>query len=136
MNALDAFKVWYAAYPRKTAKKEAEKAFVKHYRDMPPMDQMLKILEAQKRLPQWLKDDGEFIPYPATYLNRGQWEDEIKIEMPKDIVNEKPWDQTATGIETKGAELGLHPSQFASWPAFKEAVMQRAKGNVYQLKSA
>lgn len=25
----------------------------------------------------WKKDGGQFIPYPATWINRGGWEDEV-----------------------------------------------------------
>ncbi len=34
--------------------------------------------------------------------------------------------KTATGIELKGKELGLDPSQFESFPHFKVAVMRAA----------
>jgi len=43
-----------------------------------------------------------------------------------DVVNEKPWHETASGIEAKGKELGLEPSQFDHWQAFKVAVMQKS----------
>jgi hypothetical protein len=41
------------------------------------------------------------------------------------VVNEKPWHETASGIEAKGKELGITPNQFASWPEFKQAVMHQ-----------
>ena len=30
-----------------------------------------------KRLDQWKKDSGRFVPYPATWLNNRRWEDEL-----------------------------------------------------------
>ena len=36
---------------------------------------MLKAIEAQKRTPDWFKQEGQFIPYPATWLNGKRWED-------------------------------------------------------------
>ena len=37
---------------------------------------ILTALNWQKKSEQWLKDNGQFIPYPATYLNQRRWEDE------------------------------------------------------------
>ena len=67
----------------------------------------------------------QFIPYPATWLRGERWEDELVVVLP-DVVNEKPWHETASGIEAKGRELGLDPSQFDTWPAFKVAVLQKS----------
>jgi DNA replication protein DnaC len=33
-------------------------------------------LEKQKVSTEWLKDGGQFIPHPATWLNGRRWEDE------------------------------------------------------------
>lgn len=38
---------------------------------------MLAALAQQKKSPQWVKDGGEFIPHPATWLNQGRWQDEV-----------------------------------------------------------
>jgi hypothetical protein len=32
----------------------------------------------QKTSAQWQKDNGQYIPNPATWLNQGRWDDEIK----------------------------------------------------------
>jgi hypothetical protein len=72
-----------------------------------------------------MKSGGAFIPYPATWLRGERWEDELEVKLPN-VVNQKPWHETATGIELKGKELGLDPSQFESFPHFKVAVMRAA----------
>lgn len=36
-------------------------------------------LEAAKKCDQWRKDNGQFIPYPATWLNQERWEDEYGV---------------------------------------------------------
>lgn len=38
------------------------------------------------------------------------------------------WKKTSTGIEAKGKELGLKPSDFEHFPAFKAEVFKRAGG--------
>lgn len=138
MTAKEAFQIWWAAYPKKVGKRIAESKFLKYYPTMPPLQQMLITLEAQKRLPQWLKEDGEYIPHPSTYLHQGRYEDELKVEMPKEMVNGKAWHETWDGIVAKGKEHGLEESQFDHPQKFKAAVIEAAKrpNNVVQLRSA
>lgn len=66
-----AFETFWAAYPRKTAKADARKAFVKAVKKA-PVAEIIGGLERVK--PGW--DDAQFIPYPATWLNGGRWKDE------------------------------------------------------------
>jgi hypothetical protein len=40
---------------------------------------ILEKIEVYKQTSQWKKDNGEFIPHPATWLNQERWNDEIKI---------------------------------------------------------
>ena len=55
---------------------DARKAFAKLNPDAALVEDMLRALDWQKRLPEWTKDGGQFIPYPATWLNARRWEDE------------------------------------------------------------
>jgi hypothetical protein len=66
---------WFA-YPRKRAKQSALKAWQKIKPDDSLLMTMLKALEHQKSSQEWQKDGGQFIPYPATWLNGRRWEDE------------------------------------------------------------
>ena len=74
-----AFNRFWAAYPRKVEKKKAQKAW-SNAKDKPDIEALLKKLEAQKAGDQWKKEGGQFIPYPATWLNAGRWDDELEIE--------------------------------------------------------
>ncbi len=48
------------------------------------VDKMVEALSWQSQQPQWLKDGGQFIPHPATYLRARGWEDEKpKAEGPR-----------------------------------------------------
>ena len=73
------FADFWAAYPRKDAKKSARKVFLRIVNDADDPDDLLaQILDAialAKRSYQWQKDDGQFIPLPATWLNQERWED-------------------------------------------------------------
>lgn len=68
------FDQFWAEFPKKIGKKAAQKAF-QNAQDRPSIDDLLEALRKAKRSPQWLKDGGQFIPHPATWLNRGQWSD-------------------------------------------------------------
>ncbi|KKL94165.1 hypothetical protein LCGC14_1867430 [marine sediment metagenome] len=86
------FDRFWDAYPRKVGKPSAQKAwrrvFIRalsvawdHGEIAPPRQQELgnKILaglELWKATEQWQKDGGQFIPYPATFLNQRRWEDD------------------------------------------------------------
>ena len=41
---------------------------------------MLDAVEKQKTTSDWMDHGGQYVPYPATWLNAGAWEDEIKEE--------------------------------------------------------
>ena len=44
---------------------------------------MMNSLEQFRGSKDWLKDNGQYIPYPSTWLNQKRWEDE-------EIENNKP----------------------------------------------
>lgn len=67
------FERFWQAYPRKVGRVKAEAAFKKV--DV-PVDVLMAALESHKRSDQWKKDNGQFIPHPATWLNGKRWEDE------------------------------------------------------------
>lgn len=73
------FADFWSAYPRKDAKKSARKVFLRIVNDADDPDDLLaQILDAialAKRSHQWQKDNGQFIPLPATWLNQERWED-------------------------------------------------------------
>lgn len=73
------FKEFWTKYPRKVAKGDAFRAFKKLIYNKQDVDWFMRIvmasLERWAKAPQWTKDNGKFIPYPATWLNRGSWED-------------------------------------------------------------
>lgn len=73
---LDGFDAFWAAWPKKVNKQNALKAWKKLNPDVVLQEQMGKALEVQKKMPQWTKADGQYIPDPAKWLNGRRWEDE------------------------------------------------------------
>ncbi|MCX7662199.1 MAG: hypothetical protein N2Z61_00390 [Tepidimonas fonticaldi] len=68
------FDSFWTQYPKKVARKDAIEAFNKINPDEQLLARMLKRLERDKADIQWIKDKGQFIPHPATWLNRRDWE--------------------------------------------------------------
>lgn len=73
----DGFHEFWNKYPKKTGKDAAEKAWKKK---KPMIDSVLNALVWQIESDQWTKQQGQFIPNPATYLNQGRWQDEPIME--------------------------------------------------------
>ena len=69
------FIAFWAAYPRKESKGFAWETWNKWEADG-KLVQILATLERYKQTEQWTRDKGQFIPLPATWLNRRSWEDE------------------------------------------------------------
>lgn len=75
------FERFYSAYPKKMNKASAVKAFNKLKPNEELLQTMLNAIEAQqKSIQNWKKDNGQFIPLPATWLNNRRWEDDIQIQ--------------------------------------------------------
>lgn len=70
------FDRFWAAYPRKQNKERARRAWRRLNPDLALCRVMAKALELDKRSRQWRKDNGEYIPYPSSWLNGRMWENE------------------------------------------------------------
>ena len=72
------FEMFWEVYPKKVAKQAAVKAWQK----LKPGDELTAIIvesvKQQTHSEQWSKDNGRFIPYPATWLNGERWKDEAE----------------------------------------------------------
>ena len=74
----DGFNIFWNMYPRKVGRAKAEIAWKKH---KPNIDNVVNTLTWQKNSKQWYKQDGDFIPNPATYINQHRWKDEPTEEV-------------------------------------------------------
>ena len=71
---LEGFDDWWATYPRKTSKQAARRAYAAAVRGGTSPATLLAGLKAA--LPDLTDREARFVPYPATWLNGGAWEDE------------------------------------------------------------
>lgn len=76
------FERFWKAYPKKRGKDAAFRAWEKRRKahDLPPVEALLAALDAAGTSREWRKDGGQFIPYPATWLNQGRWADDFAPE--------------------------------------------------------
>ena len=70
------FDEFWAQYPKKRSKGQAEKTWVKLKPDEQLFEAIMTGLKRAKTSVEWLKDGGQYIPYPSTWLNAKGWEDE------------------------------------------------------------
>jgi hypothetical protein len=76
--SVGAFNLFWEFYPRKVAKELAIKAWDKTAPSAESISEIMIALEKHKKSDQWTREEGRFIPYPATWLNQERWKDEIK----------------------------------------------------------
>ncbi len=78
-NAMtpDSFAAFWQLFPRRVAKKAAEKAWSRVATSPEAIEQIMAGLRAQ--LPAMLKQERKFVPYPATWLNQQRFEDEQEV---------------------------------------------------------
>lgn len=72
MNQKLGFETFWTAYPNKKGKQPALKKWNSGKYDP---DIILPVLEKQKKLRDWVKADGKFVPHARTYLNQKRYED-------------------------------------------------------------
>lgn len=72
----DEFLIFWKAYPNKTGKGAAFKAWGKA-RINGSMEKVLEAIKLQSETDKWKRDKGQYIPNPATWLNERRWDDEI-----------------------------------------------------------
>lgn len=75
------FEDFWKAYPKKVGKEEAKRAWLKFNGSRPPVETIVLKINELKKSSQWSKENGQFIPNPATWLNRGGWEDECRVDV-------------------------------------------------------
>ncbi len=102
------FAEFWSAYPRRVAKPPAIRAWRKLKPDMQTVQAILAGVTRDKQSDQWLRDGGQFIPYPATYLNEARWED--GSAMPTDS---RPWYVRAGFGSAQAARAAGHEEDVA-----------------------
>ena len=72
------FEAFWAAYPRRVGKEAARKAYARRKPSPELHRRMMDAVALQRQSEQWQKQNGQFIPNPATWLQQGRWEDDAQ----------------------------------------------------------
>jgi DNA-binding MarR family transcriptional regulator len=95
----DPFLNFWNGYPKKVGKGAAWTAWQKA-RAKPEIEKLLAVIGEQKKTEQWQKNNGQFIPNPATWLNQCRWDDEFEPVLEELTLAEKYKGKTGQIIYT------------------------------------
>lgn len=77
------FNRFWAIYPRKVGKGAARKVWQKLKPSAELTETLLSAVNIQRNSEQWQKENGQYIPNPATWLNQERWEDDVNLSVPQ-----------------------------------------------------
>lgn len=99
------FSEFWSSYPKKVGKQHALKAWSKIRPTAELHEKIMQAVEAQKRSEQWRRDNGRYIPNPATWLNGGYWDNE---EVTSDAGNQRDPERSDSAGQNWGS--GFKPA--------------------------
>jgi hypothetical protein len=116
----------WGMYPRKVAKRVAQKAFER----LTHAEQALAIAVMPNHIAYWKANDTQlvFIPHLASWLNAYRFEDEIVIEPPK--VNKRPelpWYSSEELTIKKAQEIGVQAYAGEGWQQWRARISNKIK---------
>lgn len=82
-SAEERFSAFWESYPRKIEKKRAAIVWKQKNCGNGKFNAIMAKLEEYKRSDQWQRDNGRYIPHPATWLNGERWNDELSCQVPQ-----------------------------------------------------
>ena len=125
---MDGFALFWQEYPRKAAKAAALKAWQKLNPSPELVERILAHVRDHKRSPDWIKDGGQFVPHPATFLNGRRWEDDIPPDTGPGMAYHGYHERTAhKTLEDTGTVVDLDQDG-AGWEAELAKTRERRTG--------
>ncbi len=82
-DTVSLFEKFWELYPKKKGKEKAQRAWQRLKPDERLYQLMTSALELDKQSETWCRENGRFIPYPASWLNGRRWEDEHQTTTPQ-----------------------------------------------------
>lgn len=125
---MDGFALFWQEYPRKAAKAAALKAWQKLNPSPELVERILAHVRNHKRSQDWIKDGGQFVPHPATFLNGRRWEDDIPPDTGPGVAYHGYQERTAhKTLEDTGTVVDLDQDG-AGWEAELAKTLERRSG--------
>ncbi len=73
---VEGFALFWSEYPKKVGKDAAQSAWARKVKTQDTIKAIMQAVQEHRRSEAWKKDNGQFIPNPATWLNQGRWKDD------------------------------------------------------------
>ena len=126
---LEEFEEFWKIYPKKVKKADARKAWLQTTAIRPPIADLLKAVYAARAAKDWLKEDGEYIPHPSSWLRGERWEDQHEVDLSQ-LSSSTGKVCAYCGNEAVGKVNGIHHCR-----ADADKAMSMEKTNVVQIGS-
>lgn len=86
------FDQFWKAWPRKTNKGQAVKAWISQLDIIPDdMNQLISAISREMKSKTWNDEGGRFIPHPSTWINAWGWENEVSVASDGMTISEEVW---------------------------------------------
>lgn len=80
-NHVSGFEEFWQLYPKKEAKQPALTSWNKINPDDELFAVIIEAVNNQRKTDKWQRENGKYIPMPATWLNQRRWEDQTTVVM-------------------------------------------------------
>lgn len=107
----DPFEDFWKVYPNKKGKGAARKAFENAIKKGVTSDMLIDAVNRQRCGAQWTKDNGQFIPHPATWLNQERWDDEPEVDNVSNRPAGNPKNDTQLGFQRLLGFMGVNEEE-------------------------
>lgn len=107
MNIDEAeFSAFWKLYPKKKSKGDAWKAWLQEKKNRPALKDIINAVVVLRDSEEWLRDGGQWIPYPASWIRAWGWADVPDADK-SNVRGDTLWWKTVSGVNAKAEELGL-----------------------------
>lgn len=120
---MDTFETFWATYPKREAKKDAQKAWAA----LTAEQRFAAIHAVPVHVRYWTAAGRtkQYMPLPATWLRGERWTDELEMPEPKDEMGE--WWKTTSGIQRKALSVGMQAKPGEDWHQLKARILAKEK---------
>jgi hypothetical protein len=130
MNIEEAeFGEFWKLYPKKKSKGDAWVAWQQHKKNRPPLSDVLKAIVVLRETEDWLKNGGQYIPYPASWIRAWGWADVPEMDK-SNVRGDQLWWKTVSGVKEKAKELNME------WDALNGETFQQFAARVKETAQA
>jgi hypothetical protein len=117
------FATFWQMYPRKVARKAAEKSWRKLSTD----EQQLALQALPLHIQYWTAagTEKQYMPYPGSWLNQARWEDELEMPQPQKREIVSGWWHSEPATLEMARKVDINPRPSESWSDLRDRIRAR-----------